>query len=247
MVAVSRLTTFGWPGRTVSEQPQYMTSLPFGGSDVYSVGDSSSTFSAQGFGCSGVWSLSVGASPRACRDALQRLLQVRVAAGVERDVHPASGRAGLRVAEFRLGVLAAAHQRAERGIHHALAHAPAHAESGEGGDVDPGLRDRRLDDLLRRGLCKGTRRRRNGGCDKHRLRPLVMARHLVSLDRACAIHPGANIVLWERRRKRIPRAPRWEASARLPMGWGGEVGLRVGPAVTRRSQRTVAVHLRGNR
>ncbi len=31
-VAVSRLTIFGWPGRTVSEQPQYMINLPFGGS-----------------------------------------------------------------------------------------------------------------------------------------------------------------------------------------------------------------------
>ncbi len=62
MVAVSRLTTFGWPGRTVSEQPQYMISFPFGGSALYSVGDSSSTLGA-GLGLSGVSNFSVGASP----------------------------------------------------------------------------------------------------------------------------------------------------------------------------------------
>ena len=62
IVAVSRLTIFGWPGRTVSEQPQYMTSLPLGGSAFISTGPSSSTRGA-GFGFSGVSSFSVGASP----------------------------------------------------------------------------------------------------------------------------------------------------------------------------------------
>ena len=72
-VTFTGTTTFGCPGRTVSEQPQYRTNFPFGGSVVISVGVSSSF--GGGFGRSGVMSLSVGASPVTSTAASSTLLE----------------------------------------------------------------------------------------------------------------------------------------------------------------------------
>jgi hypothetical protein len=94
---------------------------------------------------------------RASRHRLRRLGERRVAARVERHIDPAAGRSCLRVAEAVLGAAATA-AAAQHRTHHRhrvgaarAAHAhPGHAHAGEGGDVDPGLRNGRLDDLV---LC----------------------------------------------------------------------------------------------
>src|SRR5690606_3966702 len=89
------------------------------------------------------------------------------------------GRAHLRVAELGRGFAAAAHQRAERHVAHALTHAWAHGathrHAAERGDVDPGLSNGRLDDLLRLRLRGGNGR----GCYgkyQHRTRSPTMDR-----------------------------------------------------------------------
>ena len=147
--AVAMSSTRGWPGAHRFAASPVQVHLALGPLDLVSATVSSSA--RRRLGRLRRNQLQRRRELRARRHGLQRLGQRRVAAGVERDVDPAPGRARLRVAEHVLRALPAAEHAAHH-RHRAGARASAHArhaEPRERRDVDPRLRHRRLHDLGR--------------------------------------------------------------------------------------------------